>query len=152
MPDAIASTVTLELTHRFDGSPERVFDAWVTKDWCEWLGPATVSKCEVVTMDPRVGGRYHVRMHMPDRVHDATGEYRELDRPRRLVMTFDGNKAQFGGNFSTLLTITFRPDGKGTLMTLRQEGLQRGEMADGFNQGWAGAGNSFDRLAALLAR
>lgn len=30
----IPSLVSLELSHRFDAPPERVFDAWVTEDWC----------------------------------------------------------------------------------------------------------------------
>ncbi|HVA35894.1 MAG TPA: SRPBCC domain-containing protein [Stellaceae bacterium] len=144
---AAMQEVSLELSHRFDAPPDRVFDAWVTKTWCEWLGPA-VARCELVAMDPRVGGQFHVRMHMPDRVVDITGEYRELKRPERLVMSWIGDCTRF----DTTITVTFRRDGAGTLMTLRQEGFKDPTVRDGFVQGWSAPGNSFDKLERVLAR
>lgn len=145
---AIAGTeLSLELSRRFDAPPGRVFDAWITKSWCEWLGPA-VARCELVAMDPRVGGTYHLRMHMPDRVVEITGEYREIKRPERLVIRWIGDSTRF----DTTITVTFKRDGQGTLMTLRQEGFKEPTVRDGFAQGWSAPGNSFDKLAQLLAR
>ena len=47
--------------------------------------------------------------------------------------------------------MTFRPDGDGTLMTLRQDGFVDKAMRDGIETGWTGPGGSFDKLAGLLA-
>lgn len=145
---AADSGLTLELTRHFDATPERVFDAWVTKDWCEWMGPAG-SRCALVSMDLRTGGSFHLRMTLPDgRVQDVTGNYREMIRPERLVMTWTGDCTRFG----TSLSLNFRRDGKGTLMTLRQEGLTDPTLHGNFKAGWSAPGNSFDRLAQHLAR
>lgn len=144
---AAPTTVSLELAHHFDAPPEHVFDAWVTEDWCAWIGPAA-ARCELVAMDPRVGGAFHLRMHLPDRVVDLTGEYLEIKRPERLVISWIGD----GARFDTTITVTLKRDGQGTLMTLRQEGFKDPSVRDGFKQGWAAPGNSFDKLARLLAR
>lgn len=145
---AIAGTeLSLELSRRFDAPPERVFDAWMTKSWCEWLGTA-VARCELVAMNPRVGGAFHLRMHLPDRVVELTGEYHEIKRPERLVISWIGD----GTRFDTTITVIFKRDGQGTLMTLRQEGFKDPTVRDGFVRGWSAAGNSFDKLARLLTQ
>jgi uncharacterized protein YndB with AHSA1/START domain len=147
MPDTAQSAVSIELSRRFDAPPERVFDAWVSKSWCEWMGPAG-TRCEIMELEPRVGGRFHLRCIMQDgRTVDLTGQYREMIRPERLVMNLIGDCTRF----DTVLTITFRRDGKGTLMTLRQEGFPDPAIRDGFIRGWSGPGNAFDRLAKVLA-
>ena len=82
------AAVRLERT--FAATPEEVFDAWtspevLTRWWAaqpSWTSPG----CEV---DLRVGGRYLLRMRDEDgRVYAVGGEYREVDRPRRLVYTW----------------------------------------------------------------
>jgi len=60
-PDAASS---LEVTRRFNAPPEEVFDAWLSPLWAQWLPPRDVT-CELVAMEPGVGGRYHARMAMP---------------------------------------------------------------------------------------
>ena len=141
-------TVSLELTRRFDAPPERVFDAWVSKEWGEWLPPQG-ARCVVSDLDPRVGGRYRVRMSMADgRTVEISGVYREVVRPKKLVLTWfaDHNKQE------TTITVTFEPDGIGTLMHLRQDGFADAELRDRHKGGFGGANGSFDKLAALLAK
>ncbi|MGH6968948.1 MAG: SRPBCC family protein [Stellaceae bacterium] len=143
----VPSAVSFKIAHRFDAPPERVFDAWVTEDWCAWLGPAA-ARCELVAMDPRVGGAFDLRIHLPDRVVDITGEYREIKQPERLVISWIGDRTRF----DTTIIVIFKRDGQGTLMTLCQEGFKDSAVRDGFVQGWSAAGNSFDKLVQLLAR
>ena len=140
--------LTLEISRRFAATPERVFDAWLTKDWGRWLPPRG-ARCTVLSIDPRVGGRWHLTMTMADgRDIEIVGEYRELVRPQRLVTAWTGSY----NNQETVLTLTFQPDGDGTLMTLRQDGFVDAQQRDGYDQGWNGADGSFDKLAAMLAK
>jgi uncharacterized protein YndB with AHSA1/START domain len=142
------TALSLEISRRFEAPPERVFAAWLGPEWGEWLGPAGVA-CEAATLEPHAGGRFLFRMVMADgRNVEVSGVYREITPPQKLVFTFSGGCAFQ----ETVVTVTFRPDGAGTLMVLRQDGFTEATMTDGFREGWSGVGGSFDKLAALLAR
>ncbi len=142
------SLLSLEISRRFDAPPERVFDAWLGKEWCDWLPPAKAT-CEIAKLEPVVGGRYLVLMTMPDgRKVEIAGAYREIIRPTKLVLTWTGNY----NRQETVITVTFRKDGQGTLMSLRQDGFPDAGLRDGYNAGWTSSGGSFDKLAQLLAR
>jgi uncharacterized protein YndB with AHSA1/START domain len=146
--EAASASTSLEITRRFDAPPERVFDAWLGVEWGQWLPPGGAS-CQVTTIEPRLGGRYRVTMNMPDgRVVQGSGVYREVVRPSRLVFTWfaDYNSQE------TLITVTFRPDGAGTMMSFRQDGFPSSELRDRYHNGWGGNDGSFQKLAAFLAR
>jgi uncharacterized protein YndB with AHSA1/START domain len=139
--------LVLEISRRFAAPPERVFDAWLSEDWGQWLGPRG-ARCEKASVEPRVGGRYAMTMTMADgRTAEVSGVYLEIVRPKKIALTW----LSCGGGES-VLTLTFEPDGAGTLMKLRQEGFDSAESRDGHNQGWNGEGASFDRLEAFLAK
>jgi uncharacterized protein YndB with AHSA1/START domain len=138
----------LRLRHSFDASPEEVFDAWtdpaVLQRW--WAAQPTWDSpgCDV---DLRVGGRYVLRMR-DDRsgeVHAVAGEYREVDRPRRLVYTWSwqGSEGPDPGHVS-LVTVEFHADGDGTIVELEHIDLPSEESAERHAIGWAGI---FDNLA-----
>ena len=74
--------INLELTRHFDAPPERVFDAWLQKSWGEWAGPPGV-KGEVTLLEPRVGGRYRIVMHVPDGSTLTVGGIYQGNRPSR---------------------------------------------------------------------
>lgn len=138
--------LSLELTKHFEAEPERVFDAWLGEEWGKWLPPfgATGS---ITTLEAKPGGAFVVAMNMPgDRDIEISGKYIEIDRPKKLVMTWTGS---YDGH-ETLLTITLKPEGNGTLLILRQEGFVEEQMQQGYIRGWDGEGGSFDKLAKLL--
>jgi len=76
------------ITRAFDAPAELVFDAWTTpelvKRW--WAGDrGEVTEAEI---DLRIGGRWRWVMVANGGFEVAfRGEYREIDRPRRLVRT-----------------------------------------------------------------
>jgi uncharacterized protein YndB with AHSA1/START domain len=148
MNDVIDSQLSLEITRRFDAPPERVFDAWTGKQWGEWLPPGG-ARCSAATVDMRVGGRYEMTMTMPDgRTASVAGTYKEIDRPNKLVFTWLG----CFHTHETLVTVTFRGDRGGTIMTMRQTGFEDIEVRDKHIDGWGRDGGSFDKLAAVLAK
>ena len=134
----------LELTRRFDASPEAAFDAWLTRQWAEWVAPQGTT-CEVLTLEP---SGYHLRMAMPDgRAIEVTGVFLDVSRPGRLELTWTGSYNQH----ETRITVTFRADGAGTLMTLLHERFADAAQREGYARGWAGECGAFDKLSALLA-
>jgi uncharacterized protein YndB with AHSA1/START domain len=137
------TALSLEITRRFEAPPERVFDAWLSKSWGNWIGPRDI-KGEVTVMEPRVGGRYRIVMHRADNTTLAVeGVYRAIERPTKLVFTWTWDD----GKVDTLVTLTFRAAGHGTLMTIHHEGFADIDRRDRHNQGW---NSSFDKLAEHL--
>jgi uncharacterized protein YndB with AHSA1/START domain len=84
-----AEDTTLEITRVFDAPPARVFDAWLNREeWQAWIGPEGVN-CEVPLLEPRVGGRYRIAMHLSDgRVIPVAGVFKIIDAPRTLAFTW----------------------------------------------------------------
>ncbi len=139
------TVLSLEITRRFEAPPECVFDAWLSKAWGSWIGPRTI-RGEVTLLEPKVGGRYRIVMHRPDETTLAVeGVYREIERPTRLVLTWVWQD----GSVETVITLSFRPAGTGTEMTIRHEGFSSAERRDSHVNGWNG---SFEKLDALLAK
>jgi uncharacterized protein YndB with AHSA1/START domain len=80
--------VKAQVRRHLNVAPERVFNAWLDADTIrQWFGPG-LGEMTRVDVDPRVGGTFWLvqRRGEQDAVH--TGEYLELDRPRRLVFTW----------------------------------------------------------------
>lgn len=140
----------LHLERTFAATPEEVFDAWtspevLTRWWAAqptWTSPG----CEV---DLRVGGRYTLRMRSDDgRIYAVGGEYREIDRPRRLVYTWcwEGTDGPDPGTVS-LVTVEFLPEDDGTTVVLEHSGLTSEQSRTGHETGWIG---TLDNLARRI--
>ena len=69
--------------------PRRVFDAWFMREqWQAWIGPEGC-RCEVPVLEPKVGGRYRIQMHLSDgREIPVEGVFKVIDRPNALVFTW----------------------------------------------------------------
>jgi uncharacterized protein YndB with AHSA1/START domain len=99
---------------RIAASPATVFSYLVEPaKFNAWMGVGA-------ELDPRPGGRVRIDV---DGEHFATGEFREVDPPHRVVMTWgwESNDAVPPG--STTVEITLTPDGAGTILRLRHVGL-----------------------------
>jgi uncharacterized protein YndB with AHSA1/START domain len=95
-------------------------------------------------LDPRPGGRVRIDV---DGEHIALGEFREVDPPHRVVLTWgwENNDAVPPG--SSTVEITLTPDGGGTLLRLRHLGLPN----EGEKQSHLGGWNQYTgNLTALL--
>ena len=129
-----APTAAVVVTHRYDAAPEKVFDAFLDVSIARrFLFATATGEMIEAEVDPRVGGRYTFterRPEMGDVMH--TGEYIEIDRPRRLVFTFGVPK--FDPGFTTV-TVEIQPDGEGCVLTLTNEGVPP-QYQDGNRDGW----------------
>lgn len=138
---------SLILKRRLRADPARVFRAWTNpEDLGRWFGPgpAEVTKAEV---DLREGGRYHIVFRTVDdgESHDVSGEYREVVPDEKLVFTWCWISTP---ERVSLVTVTCKPDGDGTILTLLHEQFFDEAARDRHAWGWNG---SLDKLEALFA-
>jgi uncharacterized protein YndB with AHSA1/START domain len=149
------SDLEIVMTRAFDAPRQLVFDAWTKPEQIKrWLGRVgdTMVICEV---DLRIGGAYRYVWHL----HEGSemgiyGEYREIVSPDRLVATEMFDEPYFAAMGSgTLNTITFEELDSRTVMTITVLYKSR-EARDAVLQSpmEEGAGESFDRLAELVAK
>ena len=137
------ATTSLRVTHRFSPSPERVFDAWLDPEKArKFLFATPTGQMVRAETDPRVGGQYTFadRRDGEDVVH--TGEYLEIDRPRRLVFTFSVPKYS---SQVTRVTIEIVPLDSGCELTLTNEDVLP-EWKEQTVEGWS---KILDGLAAI---
>ena len=114
-----------------DASPETVWEFLVDEEkMTRWFGSQA-------SLDPRPGGRYRVDVIAG---HVASGEFVEVERPRRLVWTFgwepegsDPNPVTPG---SSTIEIELEPSGTGTILKFRHYGLPGAETARAHAHGW----------------
>ena len=136
-------TAVVEISRRLEVSPETLFDAWLDPASVRhWLFATPDGVMERVEIEPRVGGRFRIEERRGTDLAEHFGEYVEIDRPRRLA--FD-----FWTSFSaerTRVTVTIEPDGDGSLLTLRHEGVWADYEAR-TRQGWT---MTLDGLARTL--
>ena len=99
-------------------------------------------------VDVRVGGRYRVRFRLLDGTeHESSGEYLEIVRPERVVMSWRWEGGQEDPGRSRL-EIRLRAIPEGTELTLTHALLQDDDTRRSHEQGWTGA---LDKLQARFA-
>ncbi len=137
---------TLVIRRLFEAPPNRVFDAWLTREeWQAWIGPEGVD-CDVSAFEPHVGGRYRLEMLMSGGGRIVTtGIFKSIDRPRSLSFTWG---AEGDPTRQSLITLTFNELGNKTELILRQEGLGSASSRDEHGRGWNSALNKLDRHLA----
>jgi uncharacterized protein YndB with AHSA1/START domain len=127
------SSVTVHVTHRFTASPERIFDAWLNPQTAgKWLFATPSGQMVRAEIDARVGGSFIFVDRREGEDVEHTGEYLEIDRPRRLVFTFTVPKFS---SVSTRVIIEIAPSGNGCELTLTHEGVLP-DYASSTKDGW----------------
>jgi uncharacterized protein YndB with AHSA1/START domain len=97
---------------------EMLFDAFLEPmALSEWMRPGTI-RSTVARVDARVGGRYEITMQGEDGPIPHSGEYRVIDRPKKLIFTWISPHA---GTNETLVTIDFFEASKGTEVVVTHE-------------------------------
>jgi len=110
-----------------------------------WYAPANAVTLAAET-DARAGGRFRVLMRTADgEEHDVSGVYREVVPDQKLVFTWQWRSKP---EWESLVTVTLKRDGDGTILTLIHEQLPDDAERDGHRNGWSGA---LDKLALVVA-
>ena len=144
----MTKTIGSTITRTFAAPPEAVFDAWVTPaSFVVWWGGSEIEvPLDSVSMDVRPGGTWKATMILGNGMPDFhwRGEFVEVDRPHKLVMTMTDEP----GDEREILTATFTAVDGGTEMVFSQTGGHLSpEQYEGTTVGWQIA---FDSLATLL--
>jgi uncharacterized protein YndB with AHSA1/START domain len=136
---------SLTIKRRFKAPPAKVYAAWTDPAViARWFGPQGTERIEAQT-DLRVGGRYHIAAIMAGDRHDVLGVYREIVPNEKLVFTWAWKSTP---ERKSLVTVTFKPDGDGTIMTLLHEQFFDEDARNRHNQGWTGAIDKMEKLFA----
>lgn len=138
-----ANIVTVVRT--FTASAELVFDAWLDANSAgKWLFATPTGQMVRTEIDARIGGRFTFVDRRNGEDVEHTGEYLEIDRPRRLVFTFIVPKYS---SVMTRVSIDIKPQGAGCELTLIHEGVLQNYL-DATKSGWSGI---LDHLAEVLS-
>ncbi len=146
------SDTEVRIERLFDAPRELVWEAYTDPELlCEWLGPRRLTMT-VQEMDVRSGGSYrYTHQSDEDGPFVFYGEFREVDRPRLLVQTFDFERNDLGpsldrvefeqvGAEQTRLVITATFGSVEARDSMLQSGMEKG-----VNEG-------YEKLDELLAR
>lgn len=148
------------ITRVFDAPRERVFMAYTEPRLVKrWYGPEGFT-APMIEAELRPGGRYLYCMESPEgKEYWSAGVYREFSPPERIVAidSFadpEGNivPASYYGlsgdwPLESEVIITFREEGSGTRITIRQAGMPGGADLDNMMVGW---NQSLDKLARVV--
>jgi uncharacterized protein YndB with AHSA1/START domain len=123
--------VTIERELEIAASPETVWSFLVDPDRAVcWMGVSA-------RLDPRPGGEYRVVV-LPG--HTASGEFVELDPPRRLVFTWgwepEGDEPGTVPPGSSTIEIELEPSGEGTRLRFVHRDLPSPASAESHGHGW----------------
>jgi uncharacterized protein YndB with AHSA1/START domain len=146
MSTQTATKPSLTLKRHLKASPAIVFAAWTDPEKVKrWMGPGEIT-ASVAECDARSGGRYRWVMRKPDGEElEVGGVYREVVPNEKLVFTWAWKSTP---ERESLVTVLFKPDGDGTLLTLTHEQFIDGEARDAHQGGWNSALDKMEKYFA----
>ena len=137
----------LRIERTFRAPIERVFDAWTSEEVLRrWLHAGPDWATPTADVDLRVGGRIRIVMRDPAGAeHGATGEYRLIERPHRLVFdwTFDDHPDN-----RQLIELEFSEREGMTSVLMINSGIATEERRKGQQRGWHAC---YEMLESALA-
>ena len=138
---------TLEVKRVIAADPEIVFDAWTQPEHLKkWSAPEGMD-VSIFEVDLTVGGRFHLQMRNAEGgLHNARGIYHEIDRPTRLVYSWEWDEHADHGQ--SLITVEFRAVDGGTEVTMVHSGLPDEKSVAEHESGWTSCLNRLEGLYA----
>ena len=123
---------TASLIREIAANPLEVFDAWVDPEhpaspWSKRNG------IRLAIINPAVDGLFYINMGPPMPLATHFGRFLRLVKPKLIEHTW-ASEGTLGAE--TLVRITLKAKGEGTLFSLRHTGLPDVETARGHEEGW----------------
>ncbi len=145
MAEPVVTTPSLTIKRRFNVAPAEVYRAWVDPELLmRWFGPENVTTMDA-QVDARIGGGFRVVMlENTGERHEVSGSYLEIVADARLVFSWSWITTP---ERVSRVTVTFKSDGDGTILTLLHEQLSDEQAVKGHTHGWTG---SLVKLEALF--
>ncbi|TPV94893.1 MAG: SRPBCC domain-containing protein [Myxococcales bacterium FL481] len=134
---------------------ERMYEAGCAELFDAWTDPALIQQWffvdptwhAEVSADVRPGGSYTLSMITTDgERHTMTGRYLELERPRRVVFTWNSHVTQ-----DTKVTVEIEPVGSKTRVRLIHEGISDPAARPPHERGWTGCLANLDAWLVAAA-
>jgi uncharacterized protein YndB with AHSA1/START domain len=140
--------LVLRIERTFDAPAQDVYDAWTSEEVLRrWIHAGPDWSTPVAEVDLRVGGELRIVMRRPDGTDEgATGEYREVDPPNRLVFTWTWDRDPQN---PLLIELDFTERDGETIVVLTNSGLPNEDERRSHEEGWQ---LCFDNLDRVLAR
>ena len=133
--NAAFATATVTVRRIIPAPAEDLFDAWLDPQALStWMRPGSIQKT-TAKLDVRVGGRYEILMESDTDSYPTQGEYRVIDRPRRLVFTWISRGTE---HRESLVTVDFIVRGENTEVVVTHDQLPEGGLQAHTN-GWSSA-------------
>jgi uncharacterized protein YndB with AHSA1/START domain len=138
---------SLTLKRRLNAPPAKVYAAWTNpQKIVRWFGRSDAKPDSFqADIDARVGGRFRISFSTDDEYYEVGGVYREVVPNERLVFSWAWHSTP---ERESQVTVSLKPDGDGTLLTLHHEQLFDAAARDGHERGWIG---SLEKLANYVA-
>jgi uncharacterized protein YndB with AHSA1/START domain len=145
---ASAERPSLTLTRRFRAQPEKVWAAWTDPE--KLIGWFCTTKAKPgslrAELDVRIGGRYRISFDMESGEYsEVGGVYREVVPNEKLVFSWAWHSTP---ERESLVTVSVRPDGAGSLMVFTHEQFFDETARDNHAKGW---NQLFEQLEQVLA-
>jgi uncharacterized protein YndB with AHSA1/START domain len=127
-------------------APDVVFDEWLDPESLkEWMCPRP-AQCAVVKLEPRVGGVVRFDIEDSGTRLVVTGQFLEIDRPRRLRFTWSSSVWP-DPMVASIVTVTFEPVGEDETLMSIEHSLLPPDLVDTHQNGWT---KICDQLAGAL--
>ncbi|MGF7228726.1 MAG: SRPBCC domain-containing protein [Candidatus Saccharibacteria bacterium] len=135
----------------FSATPERLWEAQTDPEQIQkWWGPGELSTV-IEKNEVQVGGGWRYIQHAPDgSVHAFRGEYKEVDKPHKIVRTFE-YEPMAGHILVETMTLEAMPDNT-TKMTSTAHYANLEDLEGMVSMGMEGGQReSYERMAALVS-
>ena len=127
----------VDIEYIFSAEPGRVFNAWIVPVMMrQWLFTGPTSEIVKIEQDVVEGGKFSIleREKKGNKLNDHFGNYIDIISPTRLSFTLSVPE-HFPGE--TVVVITIEPNYDGSLLSLRQTGVDPEVMEDSWRKMFA---------------